>query len=72
VADELRHLRGEVDGTVPGTEQFAFRVTGLGWTGDGPAVTTKVERAFIQPGNRPTMPLPKLRGNTVPKAGKLP
>ncbi|WP_298951281.1 TonB-dependent siderophore receptor [uncultured Methylobacterium sp.] len=37
------------EGTVPGTEQFAFRVTGLGWTGDGPAVTTKVERAFIQP-----------------------
>ncbi|MEH3143781.1 MAG: TonB-dependent siderophore receptor [Methylobacterium frigidaeris] len=37
------------EGTVPGTEQFAFRLTGLGWTGDGPAVTTKIERAFIQP-----------------------
>ncbi|KMO41766.1 TonB-dependent receptor [Methylobacterium tarhaniae] len=35
--------------TVPGTEQFAYRVTGLGWNGDGPAVTTRVERAFIQP-----------------------
>ena len=35
--------------TVPGTEEFAYRVTGLGWNGDGPAVTTKVERAFINP-----------------------
>ena len=35
--------------TVPGTEEFAFRVTGLGWKGDGPAVTTTVERAFIAP-----------------------
>ncbi len=35
--------------TVPGTEQFAYRVIGLGWTGDGPVVTTKVERAFIAP-----------------------
>ncbi|MET7247717.1 TonB-dependent siderophore receptor [Methylobacterium sp. EM32] len=35
--------------TVPGTEQFAYRVTASGWNGDGPAVTTRVERAFIQP-----------------------
>ncbi|WP_238313910.1 TonB-dependent siderophore receptor [Methylobacterium crusticola] len=35
--------------TVPGTEQFAYRVIGLGWNGDGPAVTTRVERAFIAP-----------------------
>ena len=35
--------------TIPGSEEFAYRVTGLGWNGDGPAVTTRVERAFIQP-----------------------
>ncbi|TNC11045.1 TonB-dependent siderophore receptor [Methylobacterium terricola] len=35
--------------TLPGSEEFAYRVTGLGWNGDGPAVTTRVERAFIQP-----------------------
>lgn len=35
--------------TIPGTEEFAYRVTALGWNGDGPAVTTRVERAFIQP-----------------------
>lgn len=42
-------IGGPVPTDVPGTEQFAYRVIGLGWNGDGPAVTTKVERAFIAP-----------------------
>ncbi|WP_232631912.1 TonB-dependent siderophore receptor [Methylobacterium sp. Leaf118] len=37
------------DGTGGVADQFAYRVIGLGWNGDGPAVTTEVERAFINP-----------------------
>ena len=33
----------------PLADQFAYRVIGLGWKGDGPAVTTQVERFFINP-----------------------
>lgn len=33
----------------PLADQFAYRVIGLGWTGDGPAVTTRVERVLINP-----------------------
>lgn len=33
----------------PLADQFAYRVVGLGWKGDGPAVTTEVERFFINP-----------------------
>jgi iron complex outermembrane receptor protein len=33
----------------PLADQFAYRVIGLGWKGDGPAVTTQVERVFINP-----------------------
>ncbi len=41
---------GPIESDVPGlADQFAYRVIGSGWTGDGPAVTTKVERAFISP-----------------------
>lgn len=37
------------DGTGGVADQFAYRVVGLGWRGDGPAVTTEVERFFINP-----------------------
>ncbi|WP_422230877.1 TonB-dependent siderophore receptor [Methylorubrum rhodinum] len=37
------------DGTGSVTDQFAYRVVGLGWKGDGPAVATEVERFFINP-----------------------
>jgi iron complex outermembrane receptor protein len=37
------------DGSGGAADQFAYRVIGLGWKGDGPAVTTEVERAFINP-----------------------
>ncbi|MFG5117542.1 TonB-dependent siderophore receptor [Methylorubrum sp. POS3] len=37
------------DGTGGTADQFAYRVIGLGWKGDGPVVTTEVERAFINP-----------------------
>ncbi|MGU3286129.1 TonB-dependent siderophore receptor [Methylobacterium mesophilicum] len=41
---------GPIASDIPGlADQFAYRVVGLGWNGDGPAVTTKVERAFITP-----------------------
>ena len=30
-------------------DQFAYRVVGLGWKGDGPVKTTEVERVFINP-----------------------
>lgn len=41
---------GPIQSDIPGlADQFAYRVIGLGWNGDGPAVTTKVERAFINP-----------------------
>ncbi|MCJ2085333.1 TonB-dependent siderophore receptor [Methylobacterium sp. E-005] len=41
---------GPIASDIPGlADQFAYRVIGLGWNGDGPAVTTKVERAFISP-----------------------
>ncbi|MCJ2048066.1 TonB-dependent siderophore receptor [Methylobacterium sp. J-078] len=33
----------------PLADQFAYRVIGLGWKGDGPAVTTQVERVLINP-----------------------
>lgn len=33
----------------PLADQFAYRVIGLGWKGDGPAVTTEVERVLINP-----------------------
>ncbi|MGU3536317.1 TonB-dependent siderophore receptor [Methylobacterium sp. A54F] len=33
----------------PLADQFAYRVIGLGWKGDGPAKTTEVERFFINP-----------------------
>lgn len=33
----------------PLADQFAYRVVGLGWKGDGPAVTTEVERVLINP-----------------------
>ncbi len=33
----------------PLADQFAYRLVGLGWKGDGPAVTTQVERFFINP-----------------------
>ncbi|GEO99368.1 hypothetical protein GCM10007887_32570 [Methylobacterium haplocladii] len=31
------------------SDQFAYRVVGFGWKGDGPAVTTELERALINP-----------------------
>ncbi|WP_183437294.1 TonB-dependent siderophore receptor [Methylobacterium sp. R2-1] len=37
------------DGSGGVADQFAYRVIGLGWKGDGPAVTTEVERFFINP-----------------------
>ncbi len=37
------------DGTGGTADRFAYRVIGLGWKGDGPVVTTEVERAFINP-----------------------
>ncbi|MET3693465.1 iron complex outermembrane receptor protein [Methylobacterium goesingense] len=44
----------DVGGPIPAeagplADQFAYRVVGLGWKGDGPAVTTQVERFFINP-----------------------
>ena len=43
-------IGGPIESDIPGlADQFAYRVIGLGWNGDGPAVTTKVERAFINP-----------------------
>ncbi|KAB1072282.1 TonB-dependent siderophore receptor [Methylobacterium planeticum] len=33
----------------PLADQFAYRVIAGGWNGDGPAVTTKVERVFFNP-----------------------
>lgn len=36
-------------GAGPLADQFAYRIIGLGWNGDGPAETTRVERAFINP-----------------------
>jgi iron complex outermembrane receptor protein len=33
----------------PLADQFAYRIVGLGWKGDGPAVTTEVERVLINP-----------------------
>ena len=39
----------DVGGPVPGSEQFAYRVVGLGWKGDGPVDATKIERQFIAP-----------------------
>lgn len=38
---------GDGSGTL--ADQFAYRVVGSGRMGDGPAVTTRVERAFIAP-----------------------
>ncbi|GJE56468.1 MULTISPECIES: TonB-dependent siderophore receptor [Methylobacterium] len=41
---------GPIASDVPGlADQFAYRVVGFGWKGDGPAVTTEVERALINP-----------------------
>ena len=37
------------DGSGGLADQFAYRVIGLGWKADGPAVTTEVERFFINP-----------------------
>lgn len=37
------------DGTGALADQFAYRVVGLGWKADGPAVTTQIERFFINP-----------------------
>ncbi|MDP4024893.1 TonB-dependent siderophore receptor [Methylobacterium sp. NEAU 140] len=41
---------GPIASDVPGlADQFAYRLIGSGWNGDGPVVTTRVERAFISP-----------------------
>lgn len=40
---------GAIPNGQPGTEQFAYRMIGFGWKGEGPAETTKVERQFIAP-----------------------
>jgi len=41
---------GPIASDIPGlADQFAYRVVGLGWNGDAQAVTTRVERAFINP-----------------------
>ena len=52
----LSEVRGGVDvgGPIPAeagplADQFAYRVIALGWNGDGPAVTTRVERVLINP-----------------------
>ncbi|MCJ2036376.1 TonB-dependent siderophore receptor [Methylobacterium sp. J-068] len=52
----FNEVRGgfDVGGPIPAeagplADQFAYRVVGLGWKGDGPAVTTQVERFFINP-----------------------
>ncbi len=41
---------GPIRSDVPGlADQFAYRIVGFGWTGDGPVDTTKVERVLINP-----------------------
>ncbi|MCJ2012253.1 TonB-dependent siderophore receptor [Methylobacterium sp. J-076] len=41
---------GPIPSDIPGlADQFAYRVIASGWNADGPAVTTKVERALISP-----------------------
>jgi iron complex outermembrane receptor protein len=52
----FNEVRGgfDVGGPIPAeagplADQFAYRVIGLGWKGDGPAVTTQVERVLINP-----------------------
>ncbi|MCJ2024476.1 TonB-dependent siderophore receptor [Methylobacterium sp. J-067] len=41
---------GPIESDIPGlADQFAYRVIGLGWNADGPAVTTRIERALINP-----------------------
>ncbi|WP_245516475.1 TonB-dependent siderophore receptor [Methylobacterium segetis] len=52
----FNEVRGgfDVGGPIPAeagplADQFAYRLIGLGWNGDGPAQTTRVERAFINP-----------------------
>lgn len=52
----FREVRGGVDvgGPIPSdvpwlADQFAYRIVGFGWNGDGPVDTTRVERALINP-----------------------
>ena len=52
----FNEVRGGLDvgGPIPAeagplADQFAYRVIAGGWNGDGPAVTTQVERVFINP-----------------------
>ncbi|WP_238296726.1 TonB-dependent siderophore receptor [Methylobacterium soli] len=52
----FNEVRGGLDvgGPIPSeagplADQFAYRVIAGGWKGDGPAVTTQVERVFINP-----------------------
>ncbi|SFG55172.1 iron complex outermembrane recepter protein [Methylobacterium gossipiicola] len=41
---------GPIRSEVPGlADQFAYRIVGFGWKGDGPVDTTKVERVLINP-----------------------
>ena len=53
---DFNTVRGGIDvgGPIPSeagplADQFAYRVIASGWNADGPAVTTRVERAFINP-----------------------
>ena len=53
---DFNTVRGGIDigGPIPAeagplADQFAYRVIASGWNADGPAVTTRVERAFINP-----------------------
>ncbi|GJD56545.1 TonB-dependent siderophore receptor [Methylobacterium dankookense] len=53
---DFNTVRGGVDvgGPIPAeagplADQFAYRLIASGWNADGPAVTTRVERAFINP-----------------------
>nr|USU30577.1 TonB-dependent siderophore receptor [Methylobacterium sp. OTU13CASTA1] len=41
---------GPIHSDVPGlADQFAYRIVGFGWNGDGPVDTTRVERVLINP-----------------------
>jgi len=43
-------IGGPIASDVPGlADQFAYRIVGFGWKGDGPVDTTKVERVLINP-----------------------
>ncbi len=53
---DFNTLRGGIDvgGPIPSeagplADQFAYRIIASGWNADGPAVTTRIERALINP-----------------------